>query len=307
MTSEEANSIPLGSILSRYGHEPARRYGGYDMYSSPFRRDSSPSFKVFRDANRWIDFGDGSHGRAVDLVMRLENCPFQQAMRLLGDLGLGGPAAGASSLHRPPSGTASARPSSSGMTILKVIPVENRYLLDYAASRGIDADIVRSHCVEVHYCFERNPREKYALGFANDRKGFELRNSMFKGCANAKDITCIAGGNRACAVFEGFFDLLSFKQYAKEHPEIPGLGRLDVCVLNSTAMAERSKDFLSRYEKVHAFLDNDPPGREALRKIRSLLPEGTVVVNESERLFPGCNDFNAFLQKARLPASGREM
>ena len=34
--------------------------------------------------------------------------------------------------------------------------------------------------------FERNPREKYALGFANDHRGFELRNSMFKGCAYAK-------------------------------------------------------------------------------------------------------------------------
>lgn len=67
------------------------------------------------------------------------------------------------------------------MTVLKVIPVQNRHLLDYAASRGIDGEIVRKYCVEVHYCFERNPREKYALGFANDHRGFELRNSMFKG------------------------------------------------------------------------------------------------------------------------------
>ena len=44
------------------------------------------------------------------------------------------------------------------MTVLKVIPVQNRHLLDYAASRGIDGEIVRKYCVEVHYCFERNPR-----------------------------------------------------------------------------------------------------------------------------------------------------
>ena len=48
MTSQEANSIPLGDILSHYGYEPSRRYGGYDMYRSPFRSDTSPSFKVFR-------------------------------------------------------------------------------------------------------------------------------------------------------------------------------------------------------------------------------------------------------------------
>ena len=38
MTSQEANSIPLGDILSHYGYEPSRRYGGYDMYVPlPFR------------------------------------------------------------------------------------------------------------------------------------------------------------------------------------------------------------------------------------------------------------------------------
>lgn len=69
MTSQEANSIPLGDILSHYGYEPSRRYGGYDMYRSPFRSDTSPSFKVFREENRWYDFGDGTYGRAVDLGM----------------------------------------------------------------------------------------------------------------------------------------------------------------------------------------------------------------------------------------------
>ena len=53
MTSQEANSIPLGDILSHYGYEPSRRYGGYDMYRSPFHYDTSPSFKVFREENRW--------------------------------------------------------------------------------------------------------------------------------------------------------------------------------------------------------------------------------------------------------------
>ena len=148
---------------------------------------------------------------------------------------------------------------------------------------------------------------KYALGFANDHRGFELRNSMFKGCAYAKDITCISEGNRSCAVFEGFFDLLSFKQYAREHPEMPALGKLDVCVLNSTAIVDRSKDFLSKYEKVHAFLDNDAPGRGALGKIRSFLPEDVILVNESERLSPRCNDFNEFLQKTGCPAAGHEI
>lgn len=92
MTSQEANSIPLEDILSYYGHNPSRHFGGYDMYSSPFRRDSSPSFKVFKEENRWYDFGEGTHGRAVDLVMRIENCSFPEAMRRIGEMGLTGQA-----------------------------------------------------------------------------------------------------------------------------------------------------------------------------------------------------------------------
>lgn len=184
MTSQEANLIPLEDILSYYGHNPSRHFGGYDMYSSPFRRDSSPSFKVFREENRWYDFGEGTHGRAVDLVMRIENCSFPEAMRRIGEMGFAGQT-GATS------GQTSVRekraPSGSSMKILGTVPLRNRHLLEYAASRGIDADVIRKYCVEVHYCFEKNPREKYAIGFANDRQGFELRNSMFKGCANAKD------------------------------------------------------------------------------------------------------------------------
>ena len=136
MTSQEANSIPLGDILSHYGYEPSRRYGGYDMYRSPFRSDTSPSFKVFREENRWYDFGDGTYGRAVDLVMRVENSSFPQAMKELGRMRTS-PQLSMPSIRKPE--TVSGRlPAAAPMTVLKVIPVQNRHLLDYAASRGID-------------------------------------------------------------------------------------------------------------------------------------------------------------------------
>lgn len=118
MTSQEANSIPLEDILSRYGYEPSRRYGGYDMYRSPFRCDSSPSFKVFRNENRWYDFGDSSHGRVVDLVMRIQNCSFPQAMKEIEGLGF---SSGMIPQPRPVPVTAQ---KASGMTLLKIIPVE---------------------------------------------------------------------------------------------------------------------------------------------------------------------------------------
>ena len=302
MTSQEANSIPLGdyppiTVTSRPDGTAAMTC----TVPLPFRY--FPSFKVFREENRWYDFGDGYVWQGGGSGHAWENCSFPQAMKELGRMRTS-PQLSMPSIRKPE--TVSGRlPAAALMTVLKVIPVQNRHLLDYAASRGIDGEIVRKYCVEVHYCFERNPREKYALGFANDHRVSNCGTACSR-CAYAKDITCISEGNRSCAVFEGF---LTFSVSSSTQGSIRRCPHLEswTCVLNSTAIVDRSKDFLSKYEKVHAFLDNDAPGRGALGKIRSFLPEDVILVNESERLYPRCNDFNEFLQKTGCPAAGHEI
>lgn len=87
----------------------------------------------------------------------------------------------------------------SGMTLLKIIPVENPGICLimplHGASTRISSVNTAWRCITAS---RRIPAEKYALGFANDHGGFELRNSMSKGCAAAKDITGLAAGNRSC-------------------------------------------------------------------------------------------------------------
>lgn len=291
MNSKEANAVPLTDILEKYGHEPAKRYGGYLMYSSPFRRDSDPSFKVDLNTNKWKDFGDCTSGGAVDLVMRMENCSFSQAMQRMEKSEFSSNVA-----VMPAVPSVEPEGINRKLVVLNTIPLQNRALLNYVQNRGIDADIAKAYCNEVYYCFEKNSRPCFALGFKNDREGIELRNSLFKGCALSKDITCFDNGSSQCAVFEGFFDMLSYLQYAREHP---GLPTLNLCVLNSTAMTDRTKDFLSRHTVVHAFLDNDTSGQRALQRISHLVPRDTVIVNESARLYPKHNDFNEFLQACK--------
>ena len=134
----------------------------------------------------------------------------------------------------------------------------------------------------------------------------ELRNPIFKGCAGVKAVTCLDNGGDRCAVFEGFMDFLSYLQYAREHP---GLPPMTFCILNSTAMAGRSGEFLSRHRLVHAFLDNAKAGMDALEKLEGNLGKDTVLVNESVRLYPRHNDFNEFLQacKKKAMTAGNEM
>ena len=82
MESKVANQIPIADILEKYGCEIVKSYCGYDMYKSPFREEKTSSFKVDIGTNRWQDFGEGTFGSAVDLVMRLENCSFSAAMKI---------------------------------------------------------------------------------------------------------------------------------------------------------------------------------------------------------------------------------
>ena len=183
----------------------------------------------------------------------------------------------------------------------------NRMLLEYMGRRGIDADIAKAYCKEAYYHFSgRKDRRCFAVAFPNDKGGMELRNPIFKGCAGVKAVTCLDNGGDRCAVFEGFMDFLSYLQYAREHP---GLPPMNFCILNSTAMAGRSGEFLSRHRLVHAFLDNDKAGMDALEKLEGNLGKDTVLVNESVRLYPRHNDFNEFLQacKKKAMTAGNEM
>lgn len=90
----------------------------------------------------------------------------------------------------------------------------------------------------------RNGDKTYsALGFKNDCDGYELRNEFFKGSSSPKDITTIKNSGGKVAVFEGFFDFLSFislltKKEVKES---------NFCILNSLSFFEKSRNFLEQH------------------------------------------------------------
>ena len=292
MKTDELRNIPIEEVLSKYGHEPVRRYGGYLMYRSPFREDHAPSFRVTLSGNHWRDYGDDSHGSVIDLVMRMEHCDTGSAIRKLASGHFtSGPVAHTVRDSKEVSVT-------SKMKVLNIVPLRNRVLLDYALGRGIDADIVQKYCQEVNYCFDKNRKPCFALGFPNDAGGLELRSSMFKGCHTAKAVSPLNKGHAHCVVFEGFFDLLSFLQYARDHPELK-FPKMDYCVLNSTVNASKIADFLHGHKTIHAFMDNDRAGEEAFRTLGQFKPKDAVLVNESARLYPGYNDFNDFLKATK--------
>jgi hypothetical protein len=73
-----------------------------------------------------------------------------------------------------------------------------------------------------------------------------------------KDVTLIENErneNREIAIFEGFFDYLTYRNLEKIENSTS-----DYLILNSTAMLFKVEEALEKYTKIALFLDNDDNG-----------------------------------------------
>jgi hypothetical protein len=291
MKSIEANAISIKQYLSENGIQPAKDRGYYGMYYSPFREDNNASLKVDYNQNVWHDFGTGEGGVLIDLVMRMENCSFHEAISKLeqkysrADIGTFQNAnipTSNFSFHRKNADSDLKSPESS-ITLQNVQSISNPALIEYLHERRIKIDIARIHCSEVHYSVNKKPY--YAVGFQNDKGGYELRSKYFKGCTS-KDITSEKRNNHHCLLFEGFMDYLSFLTM-KNIQNLP----IDVIVLNSLSNLPKVKNTLESYKSISVFLDNDQAGKRAVLELESVCKN----VIDNSFLYSKHKDLNEYL------------
>ena len=272
MNIQEANNISIKHYLSGLNIFSVKEKDHYGMYRSPFRSDAEPSFKVDYRQNLWYDFGTGEGGTMIDLAMKINQCSFAEAMKKLSAN------SDSFSFHGKQSTVESA------IHITKVLPLTNSALLGYLAERKINLDTARRQCGEIHYTV--GGKAYFAVGFANDAGGYELRNKYFKGGLSPKGITTIDKGTDACLVFEGFMDYLSYLTIQKIERT-----KHDVAVLNSVANLSKAMDFLKTHKEIYAYLDNDDAGKRAVQELKSVCKN---VSDQSER-YKNHKDLNTFL------------
>lgn len=131
------------------------------------------------------------------------------------------------------------------ITITAIKPLTNEGLLQYVDTHGIPRDIVKQYCQEVHYTNSGKPY--FALGFKNVSGGYELRSKYFKGSSAPKDITHIKNANASLAVFEGFFNFLSFQtQHKNRLPQAT-----DFLILNSLSFFEKTRPIMESYKQAN--------------------------------------------------------
>ena len=242
MTIKKAKAIDMVAYLSTMGYNPTRVSGFNYWYHSPFRTEKTPSFKINRKLNCWYDFAEGKGGNMLDFILALDGVTIREALQKL------------SSHIQPAVCSVVTEKPVPIIEILSTHLISSFALLRYLDNRRIPTTIVHTHLTEVRY--KNGDKILYALGFQNDAGGYELRSPFFKGSSSPKCPTWIRNNCRSLAVFEGFFDFLSYGAMCQYQP-IP---TRDFLVLNSTSFFEQQLPFMQAYRKVHLYLDNDATG-----------------------------------------------
>ena len=277
---KEIKSIPLATFLSQLGHEPTMRKGTRLWYLSPLRQEHTPSFKVETTLNCWYDFGIGKGGNIIDLATELYHSTDLRYLRSCIADRCAGPSA------QTVASTSFQRHSAPGFQDISVVPLRSRALVAYLQERGIPTQIAVANCQQIHYCCRG--KRYYAVAFANQSNGFDIRNRYFKGCLAPNDISIRRvrdGPTTECAVFEGFIDYLSALTLGI-------INGADAIILNSVSNVNKATSVFKDYTAINCYLDNDNAGKTALAELTAKY-DSTVI--DRSTLYSGFSDLNEYL------------
>ena len=264
-----------------YLGKPVKKTAHGYLYRAPWRTDSHPSLSVTANGRGWHDLATGDHGSVIDLVMRcLQTTDIRLACEEI--------------VRQDPISFSFSQPITAdgekkkegGFTMFVVVKFQSKGLFAYLYNRKVNINIAKMFIKEAHYSFCDGDSYLYALAYGNDKGGYELRSSFYKGGTSPKWITVhLVRENAPVVVFEGFMDMLSFATLCGEVKH-------NFIVLNSIVNIDAAIDLLrSMSNKIYLCLDNDDAGRLTTRQMLDALPSATDI---SMRFAP-YKDVNEYL------------
>lgn len=262
MNIHDAKAIPIAQILSQLDIHPKRTTPHRLLYLSPVRLEKTPSFCVYLKTNRWHDYGDGRGGDPVDLVCAYlkfcrEACTVSDALRWINNMGV------APYQFRPIERDQDTIPDAPRLVLKTRKPIGHLGLIHYLEKRGIPLAIAHRHLTQIYVRNQNTQKSFFALGFANEEGGYELRNPFFKGCLGAKAISFIRGTEPkpdSIHLFEGFMDYLSAVAQLNGNRF-----KADTIVTNSLSCLKQALPYIQNYgyRTAYTWLDNDLAGEKA--------------------------------------------
>ena len=290
MNCASANATDVVDYLSSLGYQPSKIRNTDYWYLSPLRNESDPSFKVNRPKNVWFDHGIGHGGKVIDFVMHYFKCTTKEALNKI-------------SLFHRQSNTVSIKKSeeSTGLpeprsieSSIKIVslnePITDTNLLDYLEKRRVSVETANAYCKQALYAL--NDKICRALAFKNTAGGYELRSEYFKGSTTPKYVTYFDNKAHNIAVFEGFFDFLTYQTISTQHAS----NLTNFLVLNSLSFFERSLLLMEKHDRVHLYLDHDNAGRTCTK----IAEQRSSKFTDESKLYKGFKDLNEWIMKREL-------
>lgn len=276
MNCEEIKQkIDIRTVLEMFGRFPVKENKRSAFYFALDREEKTPSLSVDFIKNKAFDFGTGKSYDVISIVQQIKKCSVSEALKYLSSSDF----SYLNSIHQEKKGEIQLKDN---YKILEIKEIIHPALIRYLKSRKV---LEQKHMVhEIHY--ERQGKTYFGIGFLNDSGDFEFRNAYSKICLGSKDVSWIKVRNNSkneVAVFEGFFDYLTFRNLSNEdHPDC------DCLILNSTAMLFKAKEKLKDYDKIILFLDNDANGKS----VRSIIEKAYKNVEDSSLMYADYKDLN---------------
>jgi len=284
MSLDKAKNISLKSVLEQYGYLPDNETGSYLMYKSPLRHENDPSFALRISDGKWKDFGLFKPGEpwrdVIDFVQLYEECDIRTAINILDDNDF--------TVHKKEAVAEKKK---------KIVvdwegEIQSRTLMGYIKKRGLNLDIVRKYCTQIHLKFpysKRNPHGIHkVMAFKNSVGSFSYRNEYLKGSGERNSYAFVDGGGKETLIFEGFISFLSMLTYKKTDKV-----KQDVYVLNSAVNVLYLEQILKDYDMNYGCLDNDITGDNYTNWI---IETGAPFKDLRYKYF-NYNDFNDFICK----------
>lgn len=288
MNIQEIKAIKLQDFLAKLGHNPTKHCGCNLWYLSPLRDEEHASFKVNTERNQWYDFGVGKGGNIfalAEMLYRSSDIAFliKQIEQNIGN----------NITSLPYSIATISKQHTAVFDNLQVSNLSHPALIKYLNDRCININIANSICKELHY--ESNGKHYFGIGFPNIAGGYEFRNPFFKGCIAPKDLTIFQTGTlkKSCFLFEGFMDYLSYATIRKyKNFNAIKLNNPDYIILNSVTNIQKAKKYLTNYNSIQCFFDNDIAGKNAYQELSKEL--GIIVIDRSN-FYKDYKDLNEYL------------
>jgi len=284
MDIKTIKNIPLSVVMDKLGLCIIRTYNSDLWYKSPFREEQTASFKVDSKKNLYYDFGEGKGGNVFDLIMRLKDYNFKEALHFLRN------EFDSFSFHQSQNNIElKKKENQKSYEIDQTKPLANFILIEYLKSRKLNIELCKKYLVEVYY--QLNGKQYFGIGFKNDSGGIEIRNKYTKLCLGKKWYTSIKNKSNQLIVLESWSDFISLLMLFRKTEN-----QFDFIILNSLSMLNKLDVVFDKYEKVFLALDNDEAGTKATQKYLDVLDEKGIDIRYLYN--NGSKDLNDYLLRS---------